>query len=106
MRDKYPYEATWKSLTPQQQREAKRRANRARLPIPDILRIHYVVSNPIPIMYRANDPILHTPDHPFCMDMSCGCHDDLALLQEQAGYVDAGLLTSQEFLQTLSGKQI
>lgn len=44
--------------------------------------------------------------NPFCMDLRCGCHDDLALLQEQAQYVEDGLLTSQEFLRTLSGLQI
>ncbi len=47
------------------------------------------------------------PEHmPFCMNLACECHNDLELLSQQAGYVDAGLLTSQEFLRTLSGLQI
>ncbi len=47
------------------------------------------------------------PEHtPFCMNLACECHNDMALLSQQAGYVDAGLLTSQEFLRTLSGVQI
>ncbi len=47
------------------------------------------------------------PEHtPFCMNLACKCHDDLALLSQQAGYVENGLLTSQEFLRTLSGVQI
>lgn len=35
--DTYPYTATWNSLTPQQQRFVRGRANLAKLPIPDIL---------------------------------------------------------------------
>jgi hypothetical protein len=47
------------------------------------------------------------PEHtPFCMNLACECHDDLALLEQQAEYVDDGLLTSQEFLRTLSGLQV
>jgi hypothetical protein len=37
LNDQYPYEATWKQLTPQQQREVKRRAKQAGLPLPAIL---------------------------------------------------------------------
>ncbi len=50
--------------------------------------------------------LFHTADRPFCDDLKCKCHDDLALLSQQAGYVDAGLLTSQEFLRMLSGLQV
>lgn len=36
-KDTYPYEATWKSLSPQQQRYVRGRANRAKVSIPAIL---------------------------------------------------------------------
>ncbi len=47
------------------------------------------------------------PEHtPFCMNLACECHNDLALLSQQNAYVENGLLTSQEFLRTLSGLQV
>ncbi len=47
------------------------------------------------------------PEHtPFCMNLACECHNDLALLSQQNAYVENGLLTSMEFLRTLSGLQI
>ncbi|GHO64443.1 hypothetical protein KSC_033350 [Ktedonobacter sp. SOSP1-52] len=42
VKDSYPYEQTWKSLTKKQQKEATRRANRSKLTIPVILKNHYV----------------------------------------------------------------
>jgi hypothetical protein len=36
-KDRYPYAATWKRLTPKQQRKVRSQANKARLPIPAIL---------------------------------------------------------------------
>lgn len=42
VKDRYPYEATWKSLTKQQQQFVKRRANKAKLPIPEIIKIYYI----------------------------------------------------------------
>lgn len=37
MQDTYPYTKTWDSLTEQQKRFVRGRANRAKLPIPEIL---------------------------------------------------------------------
>ncbi len=49
---------------------------------------------------------VHREHTPFCMNLACECHNDLALLEQQADYIDDGLLTSQEFLRMLSGVQI
>jgi hypothetical protein len=109
-KDRYPYEETWKSLTPQQQRDAERRAKQARLTIPDILRIRYVVSNPIPIMYRANDQILHTNESPWCDDPACGCHILIDNLEAFDRHIEQplqnGLLTTEEARRIYWNKQL
>jgi len=60
----------------------------------------------VPVIPYADDEIVHTEDRPFCMDLSCPCHDDIDLLEEVAAEVENGLLTSWEFLRTLNGLQI
>lgn len=42
------------------------------------------------------DPILHTPDHPFCDDPTCPCKDDSEAIQLVAARVNDGLMTPLE----------
>ncbi len=58
------------------------------------------------LVIPMEDEIIHTDEHPFCMDLSCPCHNDLDLLNELGSEVEGGLLTSWEAMRTLSGLQI
>ena len=62
-------------------------------------RIRTGMSNqPRPVIrYRADDPLLHTADAPFCSDLACPCHQDRDLLQEYIySPVLAGISTMDE----------
>ncbi len=67
---------------------------------------------PIPIMYRANDPILHDEAHPFCDDMSCECHNRRIAENQEAfehcigNPLMAGLLTVDEAQRLYHGTQV
>lgn len=63
---------------------------------------------PIPIMYRAHDPILHTDEQPFCSDMQCPCHDDTALYDRCVAIplFKDGTLTIAEALRLFEGRQV
>jgi hypothetical protein len=53
------------------------------------------------------DPIEHTADHPFCDDMECLCHEDVALMEEHQFRPYAhGLLTMEEARRLFQGKQL
>lgn len=50
----------------------------------------------VPVIPCEDEPV-HTPEHPFCADPSCGCHQDDELIEQ---YLlrpqNAGLLTMKE----------
>ena len=53
------------------------------------------------------DSVIHTDEHPFCDDPSCGCHDDVELIMEHLEHpFDGGLLTSPEYFRLKEGKQL
>ncbi len=59
------------------------------------------------IVISMEDNIVHTPENPFCpIDPSCPCHEDPELLQEVAGFVEQGLMTSQEATDFVNGRMI
>jgi hypothetical protein len=70
------------------------------------------IASPIPIMYRANDPILHTDAAPFCTDDRCPCKEDGTMegVERRFEFVwtplDEGLLTEQEASRLLDGRQV
>lgn len=60
-----------------------------------------------PILIPMEDELIHTDEHPFCDDPSCGCHDDVELIMEHLERpFDAGLLTSPEYFRIKEGKQL
>lgn len=38
----------------------------------------------------------HSDDYPFCVDMSCDCHEDRAEVENVGDYVVDGLMTTSE----------
>ena len=38
----------------------------------------------------------HTPEHPFCDDMSCPCHQDQEAIDTLHGYHQDGLVSTQD----------
>ena len=52
------------------------------------------------------DDLLHTPDHPFCYDGTCDCHDNPQAIQIVTGYVQDGLMTPEEAKDFVAGKTI
>jgi hypothetical protein len=52
------------------------------------------------------DYVLHTPEKPFCYDLSCSCHEDELLVFEVSLHVADGLLTPEEATDFVRGKGI
>ncbi len=59
--------------------------------------------NFIPVI--TTEPV-HTLDQPFCLDPTCGCHDDCELGGEINQYMENGLLTAPEAIRIVQGKQV
>ena len=57
-----------------------------------------------PIIIPMEDDLVHTDDHPFCYDPTCGCHESPELLAEVAQAVADGLLTPHEASDKVGGK--
>jgi hypothetical protein len=57
-----------------------------------------------PILIPMEDDLLHTNEHPFCDDPTCGCHEDSILIGEILTQVKAGTLTPEEATDLISGK--
>jgi hypothetical protein len=52
--------------------------------------------------------LVHTlPDHPFCMDPTCPCHEDQELIEEYIGrHLSEHLMTEEEAKRLFRGQQI
>lgn len=48
----------------------------------------------------------HTPDHPFCGDLSCPCHEDHEAIQELGGYYQDGLVSGSDADNIYHGRTI
>ena len=59
--------------------------------------------NFIPVIFV--DERLHTPEHPFCSNPSCPCHEDREEVAGVNQLVQDGLLTSSEATNYVLGKQ-
>ncbi len=60
----------------------------------------------VPIIDCGDDELLHTADHPFCADPTCGCHAEPALIREYLSEpLRGGLLTAAEAARTFNGQQ-
>lgn len=59
-----------------------------------------------PIVIPMEDPIIHTDDHPFCGDPTCGCCEDQEVLSEVAEAVEQGLITQEEATLMIQGKTL
>lgn len=58
--------------------------------------------NFIPVI--PTDVIEHTPDHPFCWDETCYCHEnEEAIAQVNQAYQD-GLITAEDATHIVQGK--
>jgi hypothetical protein len=60
---------------------------------------------PIEIPYEDEADIIHTPEHPFCGDPTCGCADDPILIGEIAKRVASGELIPNQATGIVRGKQ-
>jgi hypothetical protein len=52
------------------------------------------------------DDLLHTEEHPFCWNPSCGCHEDPILLAPLTQAVLDGLLTPDEATRFVNGEML
>jgi hypothetical protein len=59
---------------------------------------------PIEIPYEDEADLIHTPEHPFCGDDTCWCHDDPVLIGEIADRVTSGELTPDQATDMVRGK--
>ena len=62
----------------------------------------YTVSLPVSM---EDDP-LHTQEHPFCYDDSCGCHEDPDLIGEVNDAYQGGLFTGKEATDFTRGRMV
>ncbi|MBO0783970.1 MAG: hypothetical protein J2P37_34620 [Ktedonobacteraceae bacterium] len=58
-----------------------------------------------PVEIPMEDDLVHTSEHPFCPDGTCGCHEDETLIAEVAAQVAAGALSPEEATDLVSGKR-
>lgn len=58
-----------------------------------------------PVIPLEGEP-LHTQTQQFCLDPTCGCHDDPALVAIVNRQYNDGLLTAEEATRTIQGKQV
>jgi hypothetical protein len=49
---------------------------------------------------------IHTPEHPFCFDMTCYCHQDQELIAQTAQDVEDGLLSYAEADRIYRGRMV
>jgi hypothetical protein len=49
---------------------------------------------------------VHTPERPFCWDMTCYCHTNQDAIAETAQYVSDGLLSSGEADRLYRGRMV
>lgn len=47
-------------------------------------------------MDHDNDYFLHTPEHPFCYESDCPCHEDEELIGGLEEYRQDGLVSDQD----------
>ncbi len=47
-------------------------------------------------VYPIEEFPFHTPDHPFCNDLTCPCHEDQESIAELNGYYEAGLVSRDD----------
>jgi hypothetical protein len=52
------------------------------------------------------DPIEHSDERRFCADITCPCHENPFLINAVYEEVVAGLLTPEEALRTILGRQV
>jgi hypothetical protein len=60
----------------------------------------------IPAIPVSEGSLFHTPDHPFCYDETCSCHENPVLIAAVADAVNQGLLTLEEATHLVAGKTI
>lgn len=59
-----------------------------------------------PLIVEMEDDLVHTEEHLFCYDPTCGCHEDSILIAQVAQHVADGLLTPDEATDLVSGNMI
>ena len=50
------------------------------------------------------DTTVHTPDKPFCYDLTCPCHASKEALERVQQWVNDGLMTEDEASEYISGR--
>jgi hypothetical protein len=52
------------------------------------------------------DPIIHTPENPFCDDMTCPCHDDTDAINDLNDAYQGGLVSREDADRIYRGRTI
>lgn len=55
---------------------------------------------------EMDEQAVHTPERPFCWDMTCWCHTNQEAIAETAQYVTDGLLSSEEANHLFRGRMV
>lgn len=58
------------------------------------------------LVIPVEDELIHTDRRPFCLNPSCGCHEDPILIGEVNEQYQSGLLTESEATRLIEGKQL
>lgn len=56
------------------------------------------------VIFVDEHELLHTADHPFCWNSTCGCHEDQDAIATVQQYIVDGLLTPGEAALFVSGR--
>lgn len=70
------------------------------------MNIRSIDYNQFDVWPELPEQAIHTPERPFCFDMTCWCHSDSEAIAETAQYVIDGLLSSVEADRFYRGKMV
>ena len=66
--------------------------------------MHHYGDNFVPVVPEEHP--LHTPEHPFCGDLTCICYEDPENIADLAQAIADGLLTADDTKQIIKGKTV
>ncbi len=70
----------------------------------DMLDLQRMPGTTRPPMQPSAPYIIHTIDHPFCIDPACSCHEQKEEVERVNAWVQQGLMTPQEATQYILGR--
>jgi hypothetical protein len=66
--------------------------------------MHHYGDNFIPVV--PEEHLLHTPEQPFCWDVTCPCHDDADAITAMNDAINEGIITADDATRIIKGETV